>query len=526
MRSGVTPVKPAYLIVRLLMQGNGGEDMSNTISRRDFLRVAAVGCAAMAVPDLAFSAVKPPAKRLNILLITADDLNCDSVGAFGCKVPDITPNIDKLAKDGIRFTNAHVTVAVCQPSRSVLMTGRYPYRNGARGFEPIDPAVTTLEERLRAAGYTNGIMGKNKHLLPTEKFCWDYYITPDQLDMGRGPALYYSFAKKFFEQAKTENKPFFLMANSQDPHRPFAGSDAEMKSFGLHYPYSRKYEPAQAQVSSFLPDLPGVREELGQYFTSAHRCDETVGQILRALSETGNADNTLVMFLSDNGMSFPYSKTNCYLQSTRTPWIARWPGHIKPGRVDSKHFVSGIDFMPTIIQAAGLTPVTGMDGASFLPLLMGVEHNGRDKVFTVFEEQVGKIQYPMRCVQNASYGYLYNAWSDGARTFKNEAMGSLSWRAMTSSTDPKVAERVKLFLYRTPEELYDLKADPNGLNNLATDPKHNATLEAMRKQLLDNMTSTQDHILPVFKAYLSTGKQTWQTEVRHRFPGGGRKSEE
>lgn len=499
--------------------------MSSAISRRDFLRGVAVGCAAMAVPDLAFSAVKPPAERLNILLITADDLNCDSVGAFGCKVPDITPNIDKLAREGVRFTNAHVTAAVCQPSRSVLMTGRYPYRNGARGFEPIDPAVTTLEERLRAAGYANGIMGKNRHLLPTEKFCWDYYITPDQLDRGRGPALYYSFAKKFFEQAKTDGKPFFLMANSEDPHRPFAGSDQEMKSFGMHYPYSRKYEPAEATVNGFMPDLSDVRKEYGQYFTSVHRCDETVGQILRALSETGNAENTLVMFLSDNGMSIPFSKTNCYLQSTRTPWIARWPGHIKPGKVDGKHFVSGIDFMPTVIQAAGLAPVAGMDGASFLPLLTGTEQKGRDRVFTVFEETVARIQYPMRCVQDASYGYLYNAWSDGTRTFKSEAMGSPSWRAMTVSTDPEVAERVKLFLYRTPEELYDLKTDPNGLRNLAADPKHKKTLEAMRKQLLGNMTSTQDHILPAFKAYLSTGKQTWQPEVRKRRPGG-RKAEE
>lgn len=491
--------------------------MSDTISRRDFIRGVAAGCAVLAIPQLAFAA---ETKRPNILLITADDLNCDSVGVFGCKVPGITPNIDKLAGEGMRFTNAHVTAAVCQPSRSVLMTGRYPYRNGARGFEPIDPSVTTLEERLRAAGYLNGIMGKNNHLMPLEKFCWDYFITPDMLGEGRGPKLYYSHAKEFFEKAKTEGKPFFLMANSQDPHRPFAGSDAEMRSFGKNLPYSRKYTPAEAQVNGFLPDIPEARKELSEYLTSTHRCDETVGEILRALSETGNRDNTLVMFLSDNGMSFPYSKTNCYLNSTKTPWIARWPQHVKPGKVDNKHFVSGVDYMATIIEAAGLQSVSGMDGKSFLPLLTGGEQPGRERVFTVFEETVAKIQYPMRCVQDAKFGYIYNAWSDGKTVFKNEASGSPSFRAMLASTDPKIVARVKFFQYRTPEELYDVEADPSAIKNLATDPKHKATLELMRRQLLENMTSTKDHILEAYKTYLATGKQTWQPEVRTRFPGG------
>jgi N-sulfoglucosamine sulfohydrolase len=472
----------------------------------------------MAMPELAFAAAEPGTKRPSILLITVDDLNWDSVGVYGSKVPGVTPNIDKLAAEGIRFTNAHVQAAVCQPSRSVLMTGRYPHRNGARGFEPINPAVTTLQERVRAAGYLNGIMGKNSHLQPRGKFCWDFYITPESLEQGRAPALYYKHAKEFFEQAKAAGKPFFLMANSHDPHRPFAGSNAEINEFGKHYPYTRRYAPSEIQVTGFLPDLPDVRTELAQYFTSAHRCDETVGEVLRALSETGGTDNTLVMFLSDNGMSFPYSKTNCYLAGTKTPWIARWPGHIKPGRADSKHFISGIDYMPTIIEAAELEPVSGMDGRSFMPLLAGSGQKGRDKVFTFFEETSAKIQFPMRCVQNANYGYIYNAWSDGKTSFKNEAMGSMSWRAMGASTDPKVAARVKYFLFRTPEELYDLRSDPNCLRNLASDPKHTKTLQAMRKQLADNMASTQDPILPALEAYLATGKQTWQPEVRTRFP--------
>jgi N-sulfoglucosamine sulfohydrolase len=161
-----------------------------------------------------------------------------------------------------------------------------------------------------------------------------------------------------------------------------------------------------------------------------------------------------------------------------------------------------------------------MDGKSFLPLLTGGVQTGREKVFTVFEETVAKIQYPMRCVQDAKFGYIYNAWSNGTTVFRNEASGTPTFRAMQASTDPKIAERVKFFQYRAPEELYDFESDPSALKNLASDPKHKATLEQMRKELLENMTSTKDHVLDAYKTYLATGKQAWQPEVRKRFPGG------
>src|SRR6185436_7584842 len=146
--------------------------------------------------------------RPNVLLITADDMNYDTPGYAGCRVPDITPNLDKLAADGIYFRKAHVTVAVCQPSRSVLMTGRYPHRNGAEGFNPIREGVPTLGEELRAAGYYNGIFAKVPHLAPIGRFCWDTIVPADDLGMGRDPKLYYQHAKEFFTTAKTQGKPF------------------------------------------------------------------------------------------------------------------------------------------------------------------------------------------------------------------------------------------------------------------------------------------------------------------------------
>ena len=446
-----------------------------------------------AVPlDGLLAAGAPP----NILLITADDMNWDAPNCFGGQVPGLTPHIDRLAAGGMRFERAHVTVAVCQPSRSVLMTGRYPHRNGAEGFNPIRTDVTTLQECLRQAGYLNGIMAKTPHLAPREKFCWDFFVPAEELVYGRDPESYGRRSAEFLARAKAARQPFFLMANSQDPHRPFAGSDQEMKSFGRHLSVRRTIRPEQAAVPRFLPDIPDVRKEVAQYLTCCFRCDEIVGAVLRSLTESGLEANTLVMFLSDNGMSFPFSKTNCYLNSTRTPWIARWPGRVKPGSVNARHFVSGIDYMPTILDAIGRPAVPGMDGSSFVPLLGGAAPETRHEVFTVFHETSAKQRYEMRALQDRRYAYIFNPWSDGKRIFRNESQSGLTFAAMRAAAekDPAIAERVRLFLYRTREELYDLEADPAALKNLAGDPLMRPVLERMRARMTAWMREKQDPV--------------------------------
>jgi N-sulfoglucosamine sulfohydrolase len=444
--------------------------------------------------------------RVNILLITGDDLNYDSVGVTGCRIAGITPNIDRLAAEGMLFEHAHVTVAVCQPSRSALMTGRYPHRSGSMGFEPIRRDVPTLQESLRAAGYLNGIMAKVGHLAPVEKFCWDAVVPAEDLANGRDPGLYYRHAKTFFEKARDEKRPFFLMANSQDPHRPFAGSEQgtarrnrNAGAGGLSV--SRQFKPNEVIVPGFLPDLPDIRTELAQYFTSVHRCDETVGQVLKALKDAGQEDNTLVMFLSDNGMSFPYSKTNCYPASTRTPWIVRWPGKVKPGTVDKDHFISGIDFTPTILEAAGLKRIEGVDGRSFVGLLRGEKEDNRGGVYTLFFQTSGRNDYPMRAFQTRKYIYIWNPWSDGKTVFKNEPQSGLTFKAMQEAgkTDPAVAARVKLFLYRVPEEFYDVESDPCALKNMIDDPAIKEQVAGLRRELSNRMTSTSDPLAERFR---------------------------
>ncbi len=448
------------------------------------------------------SAVAPPPR--NVVLITADDMDYRSVGSFGCGVPAITQNIDGLAAEGILFARAHVNIAVCQPSRQTLMTGRYPHRFGALGFQPIHASIPTLAESLHQAGYINGILGKTRHLQPTSKFHWSLSVPEEDLGHGRDPAKYGTYAAQFFQQAGAAGRPFFLMANSHDPHRPFAGSQSEESAFKRRdYPLNQRYTERDIELPGFLPDLPNIRKELAQYFSSVHRADETTGAVLQALDAAGLRDDTLVVFLSDHGMSFPFAKSNCYLSSTRTPLILRYPRSIAAGRTDTTHFVSSIDFMPTVLEMLGLPAVPGVDGQSFLPLLQGQDQPGRDRIFAQYHETSSGRHYPMRCIQEARYSYIWNAWSDGTTKYESEAMSGLTWKAMKAAAkhDPVVRKRVELYSKRVPEELYDTASDPFALQNLVATER--GELARLRQELLTYMEQTSDPLAAQFLAHMN-----------------------
>jgi N-sulfoglucosamine sulfohydrolase len=418
-------------------------------------------------------------------------------------VAGVTPNLDKLASEGTVFTHCHMSIAVCQPSRQAMMTGRHPHCNGGLGFQPISEDVPTLQEHLRAAGYFNGIIGKNSHLAPKSKFCWDYDfdIHVKEHTWGRDPAKYYKYSKQFFDSAKTAGKPFFLMANSHDPHRPFAGSEAELKMFGEETQAPRKFSPEEAEIPGFLPDLPDIRQELAEYYTSVRRCDETVGEILRALDDAGHRDNTIVVFVSDNGMAFPFAKTNCYLNSTKSPCIIRWPNHAKANARDGAHMISGIDFMPTLLDALNLPAPDGMNGKSFLKALLGENQAGFEQVFTTFNSTAAGKPFPMRALQDKTHGYIFNAWADGSTRFFNESKSGLTYRAMVNAGehDGDIRRRTEFFDFRTAEEFYNFETDPDALDNLIDSPEHSGLIAQFRERLKNEMASTNDPILEKFE---------------------------
>ena len=470
------------------------------INRRDFLR--AMGGVSMLGISGAVGAVA--VEPVNVLLFTADDLHRDSLGCFGGKVAELTPNLDKFASESMRFENAHVTIAICQPSRGVLATGRYGHNSGVMGFMHTERDIPTVMQSLRDAGYLTGILGKVKHSTPHADYKWDYVHDQNELGNGRDPEKYYGYCKEFLGRCRREGKPFYFMVNSHDPHRPFhiAGKTAK----GSKEP-SRVYKPDEVEVPGFVCDLPGVREELSTYQNSVRRLDDTFAKTMQALKESGFAKNTMVMFLSDNGIAVPFAKCNAYLASTRTPWIVRWPGVVKGGSVDREHFISGIDFLPTVLEAAGLGGAKGIDGVSFAALLKGGKQSGRERVFTQIDMKAGGDANAMRCVQDKRFGYIFNPWADGKFWYRNNNEG-LTMKAMVeaAATDPAAAQRVEMFRHRAMEELYDLQKDPDCLNNLIGKAEHAAVAKKLQSLLREWMVESGDPVLAAFENRKSPAK--------------------
>lgn len=443
----------------------------------------------------------------NIVFITADDMNHDSAGCSGCPIRDLTPNIDRLAAEGMRFEYAYSTVAVCQPVREIMHTGLYPHRNGAMGFLPLKPEVRTLNQQLHDAGYLISMIGKRPHYQPEEKFCVDY--SPPllvkkngvRLQVPRSPSQLHRMTKEFLKMAADQGKPFFHHVNCTDPHREFIGTNGPDDLAHGEAP-SRWVKPEEINnVPGFLEDLPEVREEMARYYTSVRRLDDCIGQVLKAVDESGQRDNTIVMFYGgDHGMSVPFAKSNDYENSSRGALILRWPGVIKPGTVDTGHMVSTIDFTPTLLDAASLPMIPGMDGRSFLPALKGEKMSGWDRVFTFYNQSSGKEWLLMRCIRTKDRSYIWNAWADGKTEYHAENMAGLTWKAMVKAaeTDPRIKERVEFYLRRVPEEFYDLTDDRTERNNLIADPARQKEIEAMRAGLLALLQRTGDPLADAF----------------------------
>jgi N-sulfoglucosamine sulfohydrolase len=445
---------------------------------------------------LSHSTTALAAKPLNILLFTADDLHAESLGVYGGKPLDVTPNLDRFAKQSMQFERAHVNVAICFPSRSVMSTGLYSHRSGSLGFMQTHNHIPNAIKTFQKAGYLAGILGKVPHSTSSASTKWDYQFLRAQLGNGRNPKIYAQRARTFFDQCRKEGKPFYFMVNSHDPHRPYCNPNRLLKGAALP---SKIYKPEDVVVPGFLPDLPGVRNELAHYLNSTRRLDDTFGTVMQALQESGFADNTLVIFISDNGIAVPFAKCNAWFHSTRTPWLVRWPGVVKPGTKNTNDFVSGIDLFPTFLAATGVKGPSDIDGRSIVPLLKGEKQKGRNYVFTQIDKKAGNDAVPMRAVQNAKYGYIYNPFSDGKHRYRNNNEG-LSMRAMNEAakTNPTIAARIAVFRYRVPEELYDLEKDPDCLHNLINNPKYEGGIKSLQAKMLIWMKQTKDPMLEAF----------------------------
>ena len=474
---------------------------------------------------LASSVLFARADRPNILFISVDDMNCDSVGVYGSPLKDITPHMDRLASEGVRFEYAHVTVGNCYPGRNVMFTGRTPHSNLVEGFYAIkEPHYPHVVDLMKEAGYFTGIFGKESHTTPYYPYAWDMEMAEGVREENhiKDAGAYYRMTAKGIAASEDAEKPFCLLINISDPHLPFYRWSRRQEIEDPYTP-SQLYTPEEIPVPGYLPDTANVRRELAHYYMSVSRADDCLGETLRALSESGQADDTVVVFLSDHGMPFPLAKTCLYHHSTRTPWMVRWPGQIKAGIHDTDHMISALDLLPTLLDVAGIGHPKGLEGRSFYPVLKGKKQPELDHVIKEYNESSGRRRHPMRAVQTKRFNYIFNPWAAGGRKFQAAGQGTLSYREMVTlaETDPPTAKLLQQYDYRVVEEFFDIEKDPDNLNNLIDNPDYKDEIAAHRAMLGEFMDKTNDPVFAAFRnredsSYLDGFVEAQQAEAFRR----------
>jgi N-sulfoglucosamine sulfohydrolase len=254
-------------------------------------------------------------------------------------------------------------------------------------------------------------------------------------------------------------------------------------------------------VPGFLFEDPEVREELALYYSSVRRADDCLNEILKALKKSGQWDNTMIVFLSDHGMPLPFAKTQLYHHSTRTPLMVRLPKVTEAGKVEKKHMVSIVDLLPTVLDALDVAKPRRLDGRSFYSILKGQQQKGRDFVIKEYNENAGRSRDPMRGIQTKTHLYLFNPWSNGERVFATATNGTVTCKRMIklAEEDEQMNDRLELYRYRVPQELYHVKRDPDCLENLIEHPNHEKVRNRLMVLLEEWMVQTKDPLLECFQ---------------------------
>ena len=421
---------------------------------------------------------RPAARRPNILLAIADDWSFPHAAAYG-DMTVRTPTVDRIAREGVRFTHAFVAAPSCTPSRAALLTGQPVHRleEGANLHGFLPKSYPVYPDLLEGAGYVVGYTGKG----------WG----PGRFEPGgrsRNPAgpAFKSFDE--FMQKREPGRPFCFWFGSQDPHRPYeAGSGAKA---GMRLDSVR--------VPRFLPDTLEVRQDLLDYYFEVQRFDRDLGLVIETLERAGELDHTLVIVTSDNGLPFPRAKANVYDGGARVPLVVRWPGVASAGgQVDA--LVSLTDLAPTVLESAGLRPLAAMTGRSLAPLLRGEAQSGRDRVFVERERHAnvrrGDLSYPVRAMRTKDFLYIRNfrpdRWPAGdpelyvaVGPFGDIDGGPTKSVLLDRRQEPAMAPLFQLAAAKRPaEELYDLKRDPDELQNVAGRPEYRDAQRRLRAEL-------------------------------------------
>ncbi len=466
---------------------------SKKISRREFTKQAAAICGAGAIGTINLNQRSTPAssktsEQRNVLLLISDDHGLGELGCYGNKVIQ-TPNLDRLAENGVIFSSAFTTVASCSASRSVIYTGLFNHTNGQFGHQHsfhnqnTHKWVKGVPYILNKKGYYTGLIGK-------------YHVQPDEvysfkaLEGGPGGNRdVFTMAKKaneFFNSNR--DNPFLLVMGYSDPHRDW------VKSNKRSYPGIKKnvYSPDNVIVPPFLPDEPEVREEMAEYYQSVDRLDKGIGYILDYLEKSGRDKETLIIYISDNGIPFPGAKTTLYDPGIHMPMIVSSPTLKKRGIVNNA-MVSYIDIVPTILDWAGAEAPYELPGRSILPILEEENPSGWDTIYASHTFHEITMYYPMRVIRTRRYKYILNLAHQLDYPFASDLYYSTTWQGILHRKAKMMGvQNVESYIHRPKDELYDLEKDPNEVNNVANNSQYAYVLTDLKNRLRKFQEETDD----------------------------------
>ncbi|MEJ7693329.1 sulfatase [Daejeonella sp.] len=434
-----------------------------------------------------FSQSKP-----NLVIFITDDQNQQDVGAYGN--PDVhTPNMDQLAKEGMRFNKAYAASSMCAPSRSVMFTGLYPYRNGSQmNHFTTRPGISNLPAFLKEAGYRVVISGKTD-VFPLAAFPFEH--------IGKEFGKYEPMENR--TDRRQESVKMIESHFKTNPEQPLCIIIAPWLP---HVPWvkNRDYDAAKLKLPEYLADTKETRAAVASYYQSISTADSLLGEIMTTVDRVGKKNNTAFFYFSDQGAQFPGAKWTVYDKGLRVPFIVRWPGKVVKGST-SDALVSLVDLTPTLVDMAGLKPREGLDGKSFKEVLTGVKKVHHDYIFaeTSVEPHYWYNYVPSRSVITSDGLHYIRNYHPGRRfiTHIDKVERNMfyfdSW-VQSSTQNDKTKFLLERYSYRQPEELFDLNKDKNEFVNLVnSDLSKNdvAKLKAMLQAELNRQGEDEASII-------------------------------
>jgi uncharacterized sulfatase len=419
---------------------------------------------------LCVAAALSAAERPNIVWIVGEDMGCE-LGCYGDKLAH-TPNLDKLAAQGVRYRHCYTHCPVCAPSRSGLITGQYPITIGTHHMRStLLKPPQTFTSMLRQSGYYVAWPGKTD---------FNFAVPADAFDSTK-PWL-----------NNVPKQPFFAYVNFTVSHESQIRATKEQHAKNTNrLTATQRQDAAKFALPPYYPDTPEVRLDFKQYYELCTAVDYLVGDVLAALERAGVANNTVVIFFGDHGRGMPRSKRWCYEQGTHVPLIVRWPGKISAGST-SDELVSFVDLPRTAVSLAGARATKEMQGQVFL----GSEKATPRKYVYHHRDRMDETFDRIRAVRDSQYRYVRNYHPElpyAQRVQYMELMPTMQvWRRLNA--EGKLNDAQKLFFAPTKpkEELYDVTADPHEIRNLAPMPAHQQKLIELRKAMDEWLKDSKD----------------------------------